>query len=240
MLRDRYRVNQVDVVEAEELAQKAGLDRGRFDRALTYLNESVSLIGGSRGSEDGGALQMVLPGEKVLGFKGVEDVLTELRSYRTLRASWTALPLESAAAAPSSPALAVVGERQWLQHLPDDVRALLTETYVAQRIGLRALVVMGVRAAIDMTCNHLVGDVGGFDKKLDALRDAALISEVQRHALGVVVQVGHASAHRGHVPDVGDVGDVLDILERMLKAHYLDPRTAERLRHVTPARRPSP
>lgn len=238
VLRDRYRANQVDMVKVEELARQAGLDRGRFDRALTYLNESVSLLGGSRGSEDEGPWQMVLPGEKVLALKSVQDVLTELRNYRSLRASWTGLPLESAAAAPSSPAHAVLEEREWLQHLPDDVRALLTETYAAQHIGLRALVVMGVRAAIDMTCNHLVGDVGGFDKKLHALRDAALITEAQRHALDAVVQVGHASAHRGHVPDVGDVGDVLDILERMLKTHYLDPRTAERLRQATPTRRP--
>ena len=239
VLRDRYRANQADMVEAEELARQAGINRGRFDRALTYLNESVSLLGGSRGSEDEGPWQMVLPGEKVLGLKGVQDVLAELRHYRSQRASWTDLPLESAVAAPSSPAHAVLEERQWLQHLPDNVRALLTETYAAQRIGLRALVVMGVRAAIDMTCNHLVGDVGGFDKKLYALRDASLITDAQLHALSAVVQVGHASAHRGHVPDVGDVGDVLDILERMLKAHYLDPRTAERLRQATPTRRPS-
>lgn len=239
VLRDRYRANQVDMVEAEELARQAGLDRGRFDRAMTYLNESVSLLGGSRGSQDEGPLQMVVPGEKVLRLKSVQDVLDELRHYRSLRASWTGLPLESAAAAPRTPAHAVIEERQWLQHLPDDVRALLAETYAAQHIGLRALVVMGVRAAIDMTCNHLVSDLGSFDRKLDALRDAALITEAQRHALGAVVQVGHASAHRGHIPDVDDVNDVLDILERMLKAHYLDPRTAERLRQVTPTRRPS-
>lgn len=236
VLRDRYRANQVDMVETEELARQAGLDRGRFDRALTYLNESVSLIGGSRGSKDEGPWQMVLPGEKVLRLKGVEDVLAELQHYRSQRASWTGLPLESAAAAPSSPAHAVLEERQWLQHLPDDVRALLTETYAAQRIGLRALVVMGVRATIDMTCNHLVGDVGGFDKKLHALRDAKLITETQLLALVAVVEIGHASAHRGHIPDICDVGDVLDILERMLKAHYIDPRTAKRLRQATPTR----
>jgi len=175
----------------------------------------------------------------VLELKTVQNVLTELQHYRSLRASWTGLPLESAAAAPSSPAHAVLEQRQWLQQLPEDARALLVETYAAEKAGLRALVVMGVRAAIDMTCNHLVGDVGGFDKKLDALRDSALVSEAQRHALGAVVQVGHASAHRGHIPDVGDVNDVLDILERMLKAHYVDPHTAARLRQATPARPPT-
>jgi Domain of unknown function (DUF4145) len=235
-LGERYLDNQVDLIATDQLAKLAGLERGRFDRALTYLNENVSLLGGAQQGTEG-PLQMVLPAEKVLDWKTVHDVLAELREYRRLRSSWTGLPLESAAAEPSTPAYAVIEERKWLQYLPDDVRAVLAETYAAQRIDLRALVLMGVRAAIDMTCNHLVGDLGNFDKKLAALRSSGFISDMQWRALGAVVQMGHASAHRGHVPDVGDVSDGLDILERMLKVHYVDPRTAERLLQATPPRR---
>jgi hypothetical protein len=236
VLRDRYLENQTDLIASETLATQAGLPRDRFDRALNYLHESISLLGGSQqGSE--GPLQMVLPAEKVVELKTVNHVLAELREYRKMRASWTGLPLQSAAAAPDTPAHAIIETRQWLQDLPEDVRAVLVETYAAQGIGLRALVLMGVRAAIDMTCNHLVGDLNQFDKKLAALRAQGFISDTQLQALEAVVQLGHASAHRGHIPQTGDVSDVLEILERVLKAHYVDPRTAERLRQATPPRR---
>ena len=236
VLQDRYLENQADLIGSETLAVRAGLPRSRFDRALIYLHENVSLLGGSQQGNEG-PLQMVLPAEKVIELKTVEDVFAELREYRKMRASWAGLPLQSAAAAPDTPAHAVIETRQWLQDLPEDVRALLVETYAAQGIGLRALVLMGVRAAVDMTCNHLVGDLNRFDKKLDALRSEGFISDTQRQALEAVIQLGHASAHRGHIPQIGDVSDVLEILERVLKAHYVDPRTAERLLQATPPRR---
>lgn len=234
-LRDRYLDNQADLVATEHLAQLASMSIDRFRRALFYLNESVPLLAGSSGSVDS-PLQMVLPGEKTLGLKSVEDVLAEVRRYAELASKWLS-PSDHVAMSTSEPIHAVRQSRQWLMHVPSELRTLLAEVYVAQEAKLWTLVVMGVRAAIDMTCNQLVGDVGGFEQKLQKLRSSGHVSEKQREVLHAVVELGHASSHRGHVPAPEDVSDVLDILERLLKAQYVDPLTKERLLQTTPPRR---
>jgi hypothetical protein len=239
-LRERYFENQVDLIATEDLAQRASLPVDRFRRALFYLNDSVPLLAGSSGSVDS-PMQMALPAEKLLQLKSVRDVLAEVRRYGELSARW-AFP-DPTLGPEGAPVQAVRQARQWLQHLPSDLQALLAEVYAAQESQLWILAVMGVRAAIDMTCNQLVGDVGGFDQKLQKLRSSGHVSEKQLEVLQAVVELGHASSHRGHVPAADDVGDVLDILERLLKAQYIDPRTKERLVQTTPPRRkigPSP
>lgn len=236
MLRDRYLENQSDMVSAVELAERSGGPRDSFMRALAYLNENSSLLAGSQGV-DGEPLAKVLPSEKALVLKDVSGVLTELRHFRALRAAPPLPPRELPPGSDVSPASRTEQERPWLGHLPADLQALLPEIYAAHSIGLRSLVAMGVRAAVDMTCNHLVGDLGGFDVKLEKLRGLGHISERQQQTLHAVVQLGHASAHRGHVPGIEDAKDALDILERALKAEYVDPHTTQRLKKATPARR---
>lgn len=234
-LRNRYLENQAELIASDDLASRAGLTSDRFSRALTYLQESVSVLAGSRGERDH-CLQHVLPAERVLLLKDMNGVLAELGRYRDLRTTLTALPLEAGQASLPSAAHQSEEDRPWLQLLPDEIRALLAEIFAARHAGLRALVLMGVRAAIDMTCNHLIGDLGGFDLKLRELRSSGRITEGQQQALHAVVQLGHASAHRGHVPGADDVDDVLDILERLLKAQYVDQYTTQRIVQGTPQR----
>lgn len=234
-LRASYLENQTELTEVHEFAAQAELPLDRFHRALAYLIENVSPIAGSQAGPDG-APGRIVPAEKVLLLEDVDAVLDELRTYRQLRASWSGLPLEEVAVSSSEPANAAIAQRAWLHHVPRDVQALLAETYAARDTGLRALVLMGVRAAIDMSCNHLVGDSGTFDSKLAALHSSGRISETQRDTLQALIQLGHASAHRGHQPSMADVDDALDILERLLKAQYADPHTAKRFRDSTPAR----
>lgn len=124
----------------------------------------------------------------------------------------------------------------WFSDLPESSRTILDETYSASSHGLKVLTAMGIRAAIDDLCLDLVGDVGGFKKKLETLRNKGFISELEESVLAAAIDVGSASAHRGHVPHESDITILFDIAEHMLKAQYVLPRAAERLKINTPDR----
>jgi hypothetical protein len=236
VLRMRYLSDQTDLISVDDLSQRSDLPRERFARGLFYLNANCTVLAGSK-SMGAETLAEVLPAEEVLTLRTMDDVFKELRGFRALRVGWGGFPQSDVRSVPvPSPSNQVKEELPWLKQLPLDLQTLLAEIYAAQRVGLRSLAVMGVRAAIDMTCNHLVGDAGGFEAKLNKLKSEGHVSESQRQTLHAVVQLGHAAAHRGHLPNAEDVDDVLDILERALKSQYVDPHTTQRLRQSTPPR----
>lgn len=236
-LRARYLENYVDFVSIDALAAQAGIEAGRFRRTLALLNENISVIAGSQGNF-GDSEYKLIPSERVLTIRTFAQALDELRSFQAAfggRDYMFGSAPEQASAPATASSTAHVNPR-WIDDLPDVLRALMQEIYLAQHDGLRALPVMGVRAAIDMACNDLVGDIGGFDAKLKELAKLGHISGLQRETLAAVIHMGHASAHRGHIPDAEDVHSTVDILERLLKSLYLDSETAQRLKLNTPVR----
>lgn len=234
-LRDRYLQDQANLIAVDDLSQLAEMPRERFMRALVFLQESSSVLSGSQGVGDE-PLAKVIPDEKVLRLKSMDNVLGELRNFRKLGPGWTLPPRLDVESETTPSAIDQVRE-PWLKHLPQDLQTLLAETYGARRAGFLTLATTGARAAVDMVCSQLVGDgPDGFFGKLNRLKTAGHISESQRETLHAVVDLGHAAAHRGHLPLTEDVDAVLDILERALKAQYVDPHTTKRLKQVTPPR----
>ena len=88
---------------------------------------------------------------------------------------------------------------------------------------------MGARAAIDIVCSELVGDAGTFDQKFNALADLGKLSTHDIAIVKAAVNVGNASAHRGHIPTQEDVDSVVQICERLVEGHYILPSAASRL-----------
>jgi hypothetical protein len=132
----------------------------------------------------------------------------------------------------------------WLQEISQEMQAILYEVYKAADHHLFSVAAMGVRTVIDITLTSLVGDIGGFDKKLDRAIETGKIESKYRAPIMAVIESGHASAHRGHVHTSESFGDLLSLLEQLLFRIHIAPEQeaalqaqASRLKAGTPPRR---
>lgn len=129
-------------------------------------------------------------------------------------------------------------EPEWFGELSEDTQALLKEVYTALHADSRSLAMMGARAVLDRFMVGKIGkDIGGFADKLRALEEGGHIGRRQAAVLQAALDVGSASAHRGHVPSREEAAAVMDIVENLLQLEVLGP-AAKRLRKGTPQRPP--
>ena len=124
---------------------------------------------------------------------------------------------------------------RWSYELPTAIQDLLSEVYAALHADSRRLAVMGARAIIDIVLQDKVGDIGSFERKLDALVDKGYISKINRATLAAALDVGHAASHRGHAASVEEVAHVMDIVENLLQTDVLS-AAAAKLASKTPKR----
>ena len=113
----------------------------------------------------------------------------------------------------------------WVSSLPNDVghiRGLLEEVHAALANGYKWLVAMGCRTLIDMFALKRVGDVGGFNRKLDYLQTKNFLSSEDVLVIRVVVEVGHEATHRNQCPSMQDCHRCLDITENLLHRLVVD------------------
>jgi hypothetical protein len=242
-LKAHYTKAQRESMQVNLLADRVGIGHVRAREALSYMVEGT-WWGGRSTSFFSAPEAHIQPSETILRFKSFADVVEQLRSWQATRIRDRQQGLASALLdyankrnEPDHPAPNIQRQKpDWFKKLPEPPRALLGEIYSALTIDLRALPAMGVRAAIDIVCVKLVGDVGAFEKKLDQLRERGYISDVERSILSVAIDTGSASAHRGHVPTGDDLATLLDIVEHLLQAHYVLPQAAEKMKANTPQR----
>lgn len=124
---------------------------------------------------------------------------------------------------------------KWVGDLPWETERLLREVYAALHADSIALSMMGARALIDIAMQATVGDIGGFEKKLDAMIEQGFISRRNRDVLAAALAAGHAAAHRGHTATTEQAHHVMDIVENLLHAQLL-PDAADKLRTSIPPR----
>jgi hypothetical protein len=123
----------------------------------------------------------------------------------------------------------------WKDKLEFNTRSLMKEVYAALQADSHSLATMGARALVDMVMNEEVGDVGGFEKKMNAMIDKGIISRTNADVLSAALDAGHAASHRGHRPKAEEVDQIMDIVENLLHSHILK-KTADSLRSSTPQR----
>ena len=116
-------------------------------------------------------------------------------------------------------------------------RALLKEIYAAVAGGQRRLAAMGIRALLEQVMILKVGDIGGFDKKLDGFQDKGFISLVQRDAMRTTLDLGDAAMHRAFAPEWDDLNTALDIAEGVMAAIYGHPPASAKLGDRVPQRK---
>jgi hypothetical protein len=242
-LRRHYQTTQRDAIRVDVLSGRAGVDPGETCEALSYMVEGRWW--GSRSTSFFAVPDPhIQPSEAILRFDSFARVIEQLRSWQTTRIQdrQTALanalrhfPVQHVEPELTSPRV-LRQKPDWFDQLPESPRDLLAEIYSALSLDLRALPAMGVRAVIDVVCVGLVGDSGTFEKKLERLKEKGYITEMERLILSIAIDTGSASAHRGHVPGHDDLATLLDITEHLLRAQYILPVAAQKMKSNTPPR----
>jgi hypothetical protein len=118
----------------------------------------------------------------------------------------------------------------------NDLVSLLREIYQAVDGDQHRIAAMGIRALLEQVMVMNVGDIGGFDKKLDAFQAGGFISAIQRGAMRATLDVGDAAMHRGFKPSEDDLSTALDIVEGVMAAIYAHRQAAEQLAGRVPPR----
>jgi hypothetical protein len=96
---------------------------------------------------------------------------------------------------------------------------------------------MGIRALLEQVLIIKIGDIGGFNDKLDAFEKDGFISVIQRDAMRATLDVGDAAMHRAFVPEIRELNTCLDIVEGIMSVIYWHHKEAERISEVVPARK---
>ncbi|MCC6151985.1 MAG: DUF4145 domain-containing protein [Planctomycetes bacterium] len=118
-----------------------------------------------------------------------------------------------------------------------EIPLLLREVYNALQMGSSRLAMMGMRAIFDMVIRKTVGDQGSFAAGLNELVKTGNLAQKSRDFIEAAVEVGHATAHRGHNPSSDDLMSVMDIAEHLLLSSFVLRKRAARLRKSTPPRK---
>lgn len=240
IFRRHYKAHLEQPLFLSAAAEQSKLDIDTTRRTLNYMLEYPWW--GGRSTPADRLYETICVSEKVLAFETFRDCIADMASWHRLDHSsghnLTFLPpLESLDSIPIIDAAAVP---DWTYQLPKEIQSLVREVYVAKSSNLPALCAMGIRAAIDMTSVAALGyDAGLFGIKLNKLRDAGHITEIQRKHLSAVVDAGSAAAHRGLAPEPDAVSTMLDAMQHLLHTHYLYAEKTEALVASTPPRKPA-
>lgn len=110
-------------------------------------------------------------------------------------------------------------EPAWFSSLKKpELEQILHEVYSGFDQDLLILTSAGIRTAFDKGTEIVGADPATtFDEKLDYLVDSDLITKSERDRLGILVESGNASNHRGWKPKKGQVDTLLDILESFIQ-----------------------
>jgi AraC-like DNA-binding protein len=221
----------------KDLSLRLGIERTELNFSMwllaSFLNST--LAGRSTNLDDEDAY--VLPGEAVYDYPSVDSIIAIYEGYRDQALQSTyALPRPSSSPPTRQPTEALF-ERELVDRLPQGIRQVIAEIDVAVSIKLTCLAVMGLRAVLDIFATELVGgDMGGFQQKIRLLKEKKLLHDRQIEILEAALEVGHAAAHRMHVPSDDQCRQVLGIVAHLLREHYLLAPDAKKLKDSAPQR----
>ncbi|MDE2464535.1 MAG: hypothetical protein KGO02_12575 [Alphaproteobacteria bacterium] len=239
-LRAEYGRDHTARVTLADLSKITGLSVDEVGAIVRHMIEASIWSGHNLGNRVT-TESYVIGNEKVvdLAFPHFSDVVAELESYRAMYQGQTAVPY-SAADVISDYAMPAAGPPQqsrqstkyktpdWHKRIPMVQRRVMKEVHIAAQHKASMIAVMGLRAAIDLVLTDRVGNDGRFDERLQRLLDKRDITPEQHNALNNALEVGHASAHRGHIPSMAEVAKLRNIVEHLLRQVYtLGPDSVE-------------
>jgi len=130
---------------------------------------------------------------------------------------------------------------KWVDDLEtkdNTIFGLLVEVYSAANDEQFRLLAMGVRAALDHVMTHILGDIGGFEQKLDEMVTQGHISERQKEMLSIVIDAASAAAHRGYKPPRDLLRQMITVMEAIIQLYYIAGPMLETVRTMIPPRPP--
>ena len=84
----------------------------------------------------------------------------------------------------------------WYDSLTEEYQLILSEVYSAIDNDLLFLASSGARTALDKLIVEKIGDIGGFEQKLEKLVNEQVVDADEKTMLEAVIDAGSASAHR--------------------------------------------
>lgn len=232
---DHYRAAQAQRVSVQKLAREANLSLSEVCTALSFMLDLTLWCGGwSTNLAEPDAY--IIPTEGTLKYSTFAAVIAQVREWRLQQATGGVAVSPFAGYVSASISSHETPRPNWLDSLQEPLREVMGEVYRGVDLDLRSLSAMGIRAVIDMVLVGLVGDVGGFDKKLSQMVFKGLLTEMSRSHMLAAIEAGNAAAHRGHIPDRADLHALLKICENLLYEHFVVPGQTQRLRANTPVR----
>lgn len=220
-----------------DIAHQLGVDRQELDFAMLLLADVLSLTSSARSTNLRDEDAYVIPSESVFDYPDMARVLNLYEGYRNQAISSTSdLPRAPPDAAPVETLENTIFGEELLEAVPGKFHALLREIDFAYVNGLMSLSVSGLRTVIDEFAVEQVGDVGGFQRKIEVMAEKKLLNTNQVEILSAALEVGHAAAHRMHVPSKQECGQVVDVVVHMLREVYVLRVGAQKLRGSAPPR----
>lgn len=126
---------------------------------------------------------------------------------------------------------------QWFRSVPQPIRDVLDEVYVALANDLKRLATMGLRTVIERVAIDRGCDGSGFKGKLNAMKANGLIGERENGFLNAVIDVGNAAVHDDYDPRTETVETMLNIVTHLLDGLYHLEDAEKCVRDQTPPRK---
>ncbi len=125
-----------------------------------------------------------------------------------------------------------------LESIDPTIHGLLLEVYSAANDDQSRLFSMGIRSALDRVMTYLVGDIGGFEQKIDDMVKKKHISENQKETIMIVIDASSATQHRGFRPVRDLLEHMIAVLETIIHQLYLLNPMLQTLKTQIPPRPP--
>ena len=230
-------------VTLKEIIQKTEIPESQLRLALTYLLDAP--IWGGRTSDLLHSEEVhIAPSERVLRYKTFNDVIQQLRDWASKSSNVICATTSDQSHNPlflremKNEYLPELNNLpKWYEDLPLNIHKMLLEVRYALQKEMSALPSMGLRSVIDMICNERLGDIGNFGDKLHKLEEKRLITPKKRQIIENILEVGHASVHRGHFPTAKDLRIVMDIVDHILQELYVLDKASKTLKESVPKRK---
>ena len=136
-------------------------------------------------------------------------------------------------------------EPRWLNDLirskiEPSIEGFIYEIYIALQNDSPRLAVLGIRALLEMVMVDKVGDQGSFGKNTTEFLNQGFISKKQKEVLDKILEIGHATMHRGYSPNIRELLRLVDITESIIETIYINEEKAKIISKDLPQRKKIP
>lgn len=233
----KNRLTRKSNLPLKDIAARLGIERHELDFSIIMLSNLLSLTSSGYTTNLRTDDAWVLPSESVYDYETIDDVVAVYEGYRDRALNGSNdMPQLHPNLAQANKLITSPFGKDLLEALPEKFHEILKEIKIAYANNLTCLSVTGLRAVIDEFATDQVGDVGGFERKIAVMVEKKLLNDNQVDILKAALEVGHATAHRMHVPSDEECRQVLEIVMHLLREVYVLHPTARHLKDSAPPR----